>query len=100
MMVDPDAPFASEPFWRSWVHWLAVNMPGAQLAKGELVQNYTAPFPHPSADKGLHRYVFLVYQQRGPVTGDYYGPAAFNVQAFVKLHKLIQPPAAGNFFRA
>lgn len=99
-MVDPDAPFASEPFFRSWVHWLVVNMPGAQVAKGEVVQAYNGPFPPPSAEKSLHRYVLLAYQQRGPISGSYYSPAAFNVQAFVKQHKLVQPPVAGNFFRA
>ena len=47
MMVDPDAPSASQPTNRHWLHWLLVNVPGhwatgdsMPLGRGNLVMTY------------------------------------------------------------
>lgn len=55
--ADPDAPSRADPEFREWRHWLVVNIPGCDIAKGEEVATYVgcgAP-----AGTGLHRYVFL-----------------------------------------
>eukprot|EP00257_Ricinus_communis_P019229 XP_015578156.1 protein MOTHER of FT and TFL1 [Ricinus communis] len=35
VMVDPDAPSPSDPKWREWLHWIAVDIPeGSDATKG------------------------------------------------------------------
>ncbi|KAI5058057.1 hypothetical protein GOP47_0026227 [Adiantum capillus-veneris] len=65
VMVDPDAPSPSEPTMREWVHWLAIDIPGSSDAsKGREVVPYMGPKP----TVGIHRYVFVLFRQRGPMT--------------------------------
>jgi len=63
VMVDPDAPNRNEPKMREWRHWVVINIPGCEVAKGEVVTPYVGPSPPPKT--GIHRYVFLVYEQKG-----------------------------------
>ena len=83
VMVDPDAPSRANPILGAFKHWMVMNIPGANLAKGETL----APFrgSAPPDGTGLHRYIFLVYKQPGylkhlaekynlgqPIAGNFY----------------------------
>ncbi|XP_054157288.1 phosphatidylethanolamine-binding protein homolog F40A3.3-like [Oppia nitens] len=59
LMTDPDASVDV----REIKHWLIVNIPGNDLAKGELLAPYGGSCP--PVEHGLHRYIFLVYKQSG-----------------------------------
>ncbi|CEO95552.1 Phosphatidylethanolamine-binding protein [Plasmodiophora brassicae] len=61
LMVDPDAPSRTNPTRREWVHWIVVNIPGADVPQGKTLLEYAPPTP--PAGTGLHRYVFLIYKQ-------------------------------------
>ena len=55
--VDPDAPSRADPKFREYRHWLVVNIPGCDVAKGEEVETYIgAGCPKGT---GVHRFVFL-----------------------------------------
>lgn len=105
VMTDPDAPSRKEPTFREWHHWLVGNIPGNDVAKGEVLSEYVGSGPPPGT--GLHRYVFLVYKQHGKLTfdeprltnrsGDKRGK--FAIRAFAKKYKL-GDPIAGNFYEA
>ncbi|KAK9890518.1 hypothetical protein WA026_010594 [Henosepilachna vigintioctopunctata] len=60
-MVDPDVPSRSSLNRTEWSHWLVVNIPGSDLSKGEVLDEYIGPMP--LKDTGLHRYVFLLFKQ-------------------------------------
>lgn len=104
-MTDPDAPSRSDPQYREWHHWLISNIPGTDIAKGEILSDYVGSGPPEKS--GLHRYVFLVYKQPGKLTfdeprltntsGDNRG--CFKIQKFVEKYNL-GAPIAGNFYQA
>jgi len=62
MLTDPDAPSRKEPTYREWIHWIVTNIPGNDVSKGETLMTYIGSAPPP--ETGLHRYVFLVWQQK------------------------------------
>ncbi|XP_017855203.2 phosphatidylethanolamine-binding protein homolog F40A3.3 [Drosophila busckii] len=68
VMTDPDAPSRKDPKFREWHHWLVGNIPGNQVAKGDVLSAYIGSGPPP--ETGLHRYVFLVYEQKCKLTFD------------------------------
>lgn len=68
LMADPDAPSRSNPEMRSWKHWVVGNVPGTQLDQGTVLADYVGSGPPQGT--GLHRYVFLVYQQPANLTFD------------------------------
>uniref|UniRef100_A0A915N2Y6 RecQ-mediated genome instability protein 1 n=1 Tax=Meloidogyne javanica TaxID=6303 RepID=A0A915N2Y6_MELJA len=105
-MTDPDAPSRDDPKFREWHHWLVVNIPGNDVSKGEVLSEYVGSGP--PKDTGLHRYVFLVYKQKGKIhdpehghltnrSGDNRG--CFKINDFAKKHGLGNP-IAGNFYQA
>ncbi|XP_067626131.1 protein D3-like [Eurosta solidaginis] len=104
-MTDPDAPSRVDPKFREWHHWLVGNIPGGDVAKGEVLSAYIGSGPPP--DTGLHRYVFLIFKQSGKLTfdekrlpnnsGDDRG--GFKIAAFAKKYNL-GDPIAGNFYQA
>nr|CAH7752655.1 unnamed protein product [Callosobruchus chinensis] len=104
-MTDPDAPSRKEPKFREWHHWLVGNVPGCDVSKGETLSAYVGSGPPQGT--GLHRYVFLVYEQpaklnfdekRLPNTsGDNRGN--FSIRKFAQKYKLGEP-IAGNFYQA
>lgn len=105
IFADPDAPSRKEPARRSFLHWLVVNIPGADLAKGETFTEYIgAGAPK---DTGLHRYVFLVFKQKSRLAltraktsnRSAEGRPNFSVRDFAKANKL-GAPVAGNYFQA
>lgn len=61
LMVDPDAPFPENPFYREWIQWMVVNIPGNRINLGQEILPYQATAP----DRGTHRYYFYLYDQQG-----------------------------------
>ncbi|KAH8039445.1 hypothetical protein HPB51_007323 [Rhipicephalus microplus] len=102
IMVDPDAPTVNAATERSRVLWMVINAKSAtELHKGEQVMQYESPTPPPGT--GTHRFVFLVYCQRGKTLNGADVKAAkrtnFDVKDFEK--KLgVMMPIGGTFFYA
>jgi phosphatidylethanolamine-binding protein (PEBP) family uncharacterized protein len=95
MLVDPDAPSPHAPKYRSWLHWLVINIPANDVYRGETVTEYMPPSPV----KGKHRYLYLLYKQKGRV--QVHPPArrqSFQVKEWAKDHNLESNPANGLFF--
>ncbi|XP_042224611.1 protein D3-like isoform X4 [Homarus americanus] len=67
-MTDPDAPSRKDPKFREFLHWLVVNVPSCDPASGDTIAHFVGSGP--PRDTGLHRYVYLVYRQPGPLTCD------------------------------
>ena len=66
LLVDPDAPDPAAPTYRSFLHWLVVDIPGD---KGEASSGHTlVHYKKASPPVGTHRYIALVYQQRAHST--------------------------------
>lgn len=61
IMIDPDSPSRRDPKFREWNHWLVVNIPGKDIAMGNILIDYIPPGPPKGT--GLHRYIFLVFSQ-------------------------------------
>lgn len=104
-MTDPDAPSRKKPEFREWHHWLVVNIPGYEVAEGQVLSEYIGAGP--PKDTGLHRYVFLVYRQ--PAQLEFDEPhltntsaekrGKFSIKCFAQKYNLGNP-VAGNFFQA
>lgn len=87
-MVDPDAPSPANPKYRSWLHWLVINIPGHDIQRGEEVVPYDPPAPGPNR----HRYLYLLFKQNGRVKSR--APAkrqGFQVQDWARQHDLGNP---------
>ncbi|XP_055849016.1 protein D3-like [Episyrphus balteatus] len=105
ILTDPDAPSRAEPKMREFHHWLVVNIPGNDIAKGEVLTEYVGSGP--PKDSGLHRYVFLLYKQPKKLEFDEKhitktsaeGRGNFSAMKFADKHKL-GTPLAGNFYQA
>uniref|UniRef100_A0A2H1X2U3 SFRICE_002482 n=1 Tax=Spodoptera frugiperda TaxID=7108 RepID=A0A2H1X2U3_SPOFR len=102
--TDPDAPSRADPVSREFAHWLVGNVPGDDIAAGDRLMQYVGAGP--SLGSGLHRYVFLVYQQ--PAKLEFDEPRidmtaenrrAFSIANFAKKYNL-GDPIAGNFYQA
>ncbi len=46
-MFDLDAPSRQTPTYREILHWLVVNIPGKDVAKGDVRKVYRGPGPPP-----------------------------------------------------
>lgn len=68
IVTDADPPSRDEPTARENQHWLVGNVPGINIEDGETLSDYVGSGP--PIGTGLHRYVFLVYQQPGKLTFD------------------------------
>ncbi|XP_008786924.2 protein HEADING DATE 3A-like [Phoenix dactylifera] len=95
VMVDPDAPNPSDPSLREYLHWLVTDIPGSTGATfGQEVTCYESPRP----TMGIHRFVFVLFQQLGRQT--VYPPGwrqNFNTRDFAELYNLGSPVAAAYF---
>ncbi|EEF37717.1 phosphatidylethanolamine-binding protein, putative [Ricinus communis] len=83
VMVDPDAPSPSDPKWREWLHWIAVDIPEGS-----------------DATKGIHRYVFAVFKQGEALNGRTKAPEGrgnFSTRQFAAQNGLGLPVAAVYF---
>lgn len=85
---------------------MVVNIPGNNIRQGTEIAEYIGAAP--PENSGLHRYVYLVYLQDGPLfdysighlTNDNAnGRPMFRAQKFADKHRL-GAPVAGNFFQA
>ncbi|XP_050101631.1 protein D3-like [Anopheles aquasalis] len=104
LMADPDAPSRSNPEMRSWKHWVVGNVPSSRVDQGTVLADYVGAGPPQGT--GLHRYVFLVYQQSGNLTFDETTLSSRNPnrgkwspEDFANKYQL-GDPIAGNFFQA
>lgn len=105
VMTDPYAPCRKDPKYREWHHFLVVNMKGNDISSGTVLSDYVGSGPPKGT--GLHRYVWLVYEQKGPLkcdepilsnrSGDHRGK--FKVASFRKKYEL-GPPVAGTCYQA
>lgn len=78
---DPDAP--REP---SFLHWLVVNAPGADLSRGTVLQEYYPPTP--PAGSGEHRYYVGLYEQSGSLDLSSIPQTGFSIEDFTGRHGL------------
>ena len=56
--TDPDAPSREEPAYREFVHWVVSDV---LSSSAETIVEYLGPGP--PCNSGLHRYVFLLFEQ-------------------------------------
>jgi len=61
VMLDPDAPSRKNPKFRSWLHWIVINIQSGRVKNGTEVVSYRPPTPPPGS--GKHRYIFFLLQQ-------------------------------------
>ncbi|XP_034026765.1 phosphatidylethanolamine-binding protein 1 [Thalassophryne amazonica] len=104
-LTDPDAPSRRNPKFREWHHFLVVNMKGNDVSTGCVMSDYVGSGP--PKDTGLHRYVWLVYEQSGSLSctepalsnrsGDNRG--RFQIKSFRKKYNL-GDPVAGTCYQA
>uniref|UniRef100_A0A6V7QW56 Protein MOTHER of FT and TFL1 n=1 Tax=Ananas comosus var. bracteatus TaxID=296719 RepID=A0A6V7QW56_ANACO len=98
VMTDPDAPSPSDPRMREVVHWIVVDIPGgADLKEGLEVLPYMCPRPL----LGIHRYVFILFEQKlpFPVVAPMQSRANFNTRLFAAQYDL-GPPVSSVFFNS
>ncbi|XP_073415708.1 phosphatidylethanolamine-binding protein 1-like [Dendrobates tinctorius] len=62
VLTDPDAPSRKTPKFREWHHFLLINMKGNDINSGCVLSDYIGAGPPKGT--GLHRYVWLVYEQK------------------------------------
>ncbi|KAI6239081.1 hypothetical protein M3Y99_00611100 [Aphelenchoides fujianensis] len=104
--TDPDAPSRKDPKFGEWHHYLVVNIPGNRVESGEVISEYIPAGP--PKDTGLHRYVYLIYKQKGKIHDAEHGVLKFsanrrnnyNARDFVKKHGIQDNLIAGNFYQA
>ncbi|XP_017610417.1 CEN-like protein 1 [Gossypium arboreum] len=97
IMTDPDAPSPSGPFLREHLHWMVTDVPGTtDVSFGRELISYEAPNPA----VGIHRYVFILFKQRGrrtvksPSSRDYFNTRRFSAENGLGL------PVAAVYFNA
>nr|AFJ04156.1 flowering locus T [Euphorbia esula]AGB05622.1 flowering locus T [Euphorbia esula] len=92
VMVDPDAPNPSDPTLREYVHWLVTDIPATTgPSYGQEILGYESPRPA----MGIHRYVFILFQQKKRQTVDAPGwRQHFNTRDFAEFYNLGSPVAA------
>ncbi|CAA2975395.1 protein FLOWERING LOCUS T-like [Olea europaea var. sylvestris] len=95
IMVDPDAPSPSESSLREYLHWLVTDIPATTGSSfGQEIVCYENPQP----TMGIHRLVFVLFQQLGRQT--VYAPGwrqNFNTREFAEIYNLGSPVAAVYF---
>ncbi|CAH0390687.1 unnamed protein product [Bemisia tabaci] len=107
IMINYDAPGSKYHYWREWLHWMVVNIPRFDVEAGDTLTQYVGP--HPGADTGFHRYIFVLYNQGNKtikfneplrLKSDLISRRNFSVFKFAEKYKLEQTPWAFNFIRA
>ncbi|KAL8039710.1 hypothetical protein ABFX02_10G054000 [Erythranthe guttata] len=101
VMTDPDVPGPSDPYLKEHLHWLVTDIPGTTDATfGKEMVSYEMPRPN----IGIHRFVFVLFQQKGRQTVKTNLPTSsardnFNTRRFAADNDLGLPVAAV-FFNA
>ncbi|XP_072958970.1 protein VERNALIZATION 3-like [Typha angustifolia] len=95
VMVDPDAPSPSNPTKREHLHWLVTDIPESTDASyGNEIMGYESPRP----TSGIHRFVFVLFQQSDSQAIDTPGwRPNFITRDFAALYNL-GPPVAALYF--
>ncbi|XP_034261846.1 phosphatidylethanolamine-binding protein 1 [Pantherophis guttatus] len=104
-LTDPDAPSRKTPKFREWHHFLVTNMRGNDITSGQVLSDYVGSGPPKGT--GLHRYVWLVYEQpqqlscNEPILSNRSGDKRgnFKIATFRKKYKL-GSPIAGTCYQA
>ncbi|OXA41294.1 protein D2 [Folsomia candida] len=110
MMLDMDGPTSENPVNSPVNHWLVGNIEvgkGNSWRRGTVLAVYSRP--RPEEGSGLHRYVFLVYEQPGGgmisfsetliPSGPSLARRNFDYRQFAKKYRLGEPFAA-NYFQS
>jgi phosphatidylethanolamine-binding protein (PEBP) family uncharacterized protein len=80
----PDAAGNSIPN-NGYLHWLVINCNGKNEESGQQIVDWTPPSP-PS---GEHRYIFAIFEQKGPLQINPAPPREkFNISEFTRQHNL------------
>lgn len=82
VFYDQDVPGNSWP--NVFMHFLAVNIPGKDMAQGRSLIEYRSPHP-PSM---THRYVIEIYQQSGQIPESPYPREHFPIAEFIRFYNL------------
>ncbi|KAJ1092117.1 hypothetical protein NDU88_005229 [Pleurodeles waltl] len=65
ILTDPDVPSREDPKLGQWHHCIIVNVKGNDLGSGCVQTEYVGSAP--GKGTGLHRYLWLVYEQHGQI---------------------------------
>ncbi|XAR60128.1 hypothetical protein NMG60_11033380 [Bertholletia excelsa] len=98
IMTDPDSPGPSDPYLRERLHWIVTDIPGTTDSSfGTETVSYEMPRPN----IGIHRFVFLLFKQKGRLGGVAAPPSrnGFCTRKFTQENDLGLPVAAV-FFNA
>ncbi|KAI3914990.1 hypothetical protein MKW98_020537 [Papaver atlanticum] len=90
VMVDPDAPSPNEPTMREYVHWIVVDVPGG-TSPSEHERKEVVRYMGPKPPEGMHRYVMVVFKQKGELKMVVEEPASrahFNTRNFAQQYDL------------
>lgn len=87
VMYDNDVP---QP---AFVHWLVPNITNIKQLPAAFLQ-YMAPDP-PSKDKHYHTYMFVLYEQTGPINLEPLDRIGFNPEKFAKYYGLTKIAQTG-----
>ncbi|KAH7685055.1 Phosphatidylethanolamine-binding protein [Dioscorea alata] len=95
VMVDADAPSPNNPYQKEYLHWLVTDIPESRdVSFGNEIVCYESPKP----SAGIHRIVFVLFQQKVQQTVHVPGwRPNFNTRDFMAFYNL-GPPAAVLFF--
>eukprot|EP01123_Difflugia_compressa_P006521 TRINITY_DN18784_c0_g1_i1.p1 TRINITY_DN18784_c0_g1~~TRINITY_DN18784_c0_g1_i1.p1 ORF type:complete len:299 (-),score=57.36 TRINITY_DN18784_c0_g1_i1:21-869(-) len=75
-------------------HWIIGNIPNANIDSGQIITEFhpTIPFK----DGGLHRYTYLICQQKDRIDFNLHGKNAFNTDKFLSTYNIV--PKGISFF--
>lgn len=89
-VIDPDSPSKLKPSNGQWLHWLVTNVPGSstkepEISKGNVLVEWEGP--KPAEGTGLHRYILVVFEQKGKTdAAKVANRAKFDVMKWAKLN--------------
>lgn len=91
IMYDPDTPFGD------YIHWFIVNIKN-NISNGKTILQYKGPSP--PKDTGIHRYIFLLFEQSNMINTLYLEKIERNIPLKVILNKLNTTliPITKNYF--
>ena len=98
VFLDPDAPdrvAEDMPGGNGpYLHWLVTDATGDEPSTGKELCPYQGPAP----PQGKHRYIFIEFEQSGPVTVGSVERKAWDFKGFLAVNKKVLTPKAINFY--